>query len=301
MNIKKWVVLICGLWLNLPFAVSQDEFKWWEKKHNWDGVSDYTKYLTYSPLFFGPNALAIPQVSRAEIENKTRLESSIYFHRTKGDNTNNLFNSVYIPIGNRVALEGYVNSIEQYEMDTVLRDLRAARDVNPKGIIGGDIYLITHLLMVKELENRPAVGLRIGLRTASGLHLKNARYTDAPGYFFDFSLGKNVEFSQFLKVRLYGMFGFYAWQTNLANYQQNDAILFGLGSSWSLKKVFVNVHFSGYQGYLNNGDKPRNLSIELGKKTEKLAISLEVKKGFIDNIYNTLGIRFFYFLPPVNN
>ena len=90
---------------------------------------------------------------------------------------------------------------------------------------------------------------------ASGTNLGEARFTDGPGYFFDISTGKNIRFNHSI-LRLYGMAGFYAYQTFDIEHLQNDCFLYGAGTDLHLKKFILSQSIAGYSGYLDIGDKP---------------------------------------------
>lgn len=279
--------------LFLPiFTIAQNDYGWWNNKHNWDDVTSWQDYMVYSPRYFGPNALPILDATKGAMKLKGELETSLLAQLISGDNTYAFFERGGVPFGKRVFIEVYGVGLEYYNLDSTKRDERFARDEDAKGLIGGDIYFSTYLQLIEESDKLPGVGLRAAIRTASGLHLKNARYTDAPGYFFDVSVGKFIVKNENFNLRLFTMLGFYAWQTNDVNALQNDAIMFSLGADSRYGNWFWKTDFSGFKGYLNNGDFPLAFRNELGFENQQFSLGLISNFGFKDNLYNTFGIRF---------
>lgn len=278
-------------------AFSQADYSWWNKKHNWDGVSSWSKYLTYSPAYFGPNALPVPEIRNGLIQKRINLETMSDMHLSRGDNTFNFFLKLDVPLFNgRVAIEAFGVPFEVYEMDTITRDERAARDRDGKGTAVGDLYLSTKIQLLRDHKQWPDLMLGITLRTASGNSLGDARFTDAPGYYFDLSAGKSYAIGSTFFIRPYGMVGFYVWQTNDDLHFQNDAILYGLGASLYNKTVEFNFKYGGYKGYLNNGDAPMVFRANANYKWPKTHLKLSFQQGLQDFKYSTisLGAVFFF-------
>jgi nucleoside-specific outer membrane channel protein Tsx len=92
-------------------------------------------------------------------------------------------------------------------------------------------------------------------------------------------------------IRAYAMSGLYVFQTNLTDYMQNDAFLYGAGLDLDFGRLQMEHQLGGYAGYLGNGDKPMvyrmNLSWIQGSVTE---IKLRFQQGFIDFPYTTLRL-----------
>ena len=295
--IRVLVFAVVALLMILESKAQNADYGWWHRKHNAGYELPWYSYLNISPKFMGPNALPIPDLQRGELETETEFKFDTRYHSTQGDNTYDLFTAIKIPFGDRIMIETYFVAIEKYQMDTVLRDERFARQYDAKGIIGGDIYFATSILIAKE-KRHPSLVFRAGLKTASGLHMNNARYTDSPGYYFDLSSGKTLVDKENFKFRPHLTIGFYAWQTNLASYLQNDAIFAGLGFSSTFKKVFFNMELSSYSGYIGNGDLPINLKFLFERRKNKINYRLLGKIGFKDDPYNTIGVGVSYKMRP---
>ena len=143
--------------------------------------------------------------------------------------------------------------------------------------------------------------MMVGLtcRTASGTDRENSRFTDAPGYHFDLSIGDAYRIgSGFLRqIRWYAELGFLCWQTNLDNYPQNDALLYGCGIDFDFKKLFINQSIRGYSGYMQNGDQPIVYRADLGFKFGEAAFLLGYEVGFRDFPFRSVRAGFQIGLP----
>ena len=248
--------VLLALWLPLP-GYAQD-YGWWNDTHDWDGVSPWRSYLTLSPKFMGPNALPVPDVKNGLIEQSTRLQVAGEGHFGDGDDTQNLYLEGHVPLfSDRVGLHLRYVPLEHYKMTPATRDERAARDFDGEGYASGDVYIGTHIQLLRDHARLPDLLLTINLKTASGNKLSAARFTDTPGYYFDLSAGKTYPTGQTLQsVRPHLMVGFYVWQTFMDNYYQNDAVLYGLGADLNFSTLTLTPALGGYYGYLGIGDRP---------------------------------------------
>ena len=273
------------------FSFSQS-FIWWNEIHDWDGVTNCYRYLILSPKYLGPNALPVPEINNGSLLSNPSLFVAAENHYIKGDNTTNLYTSFRTPLfSDRVTLNLNFVPVEYYKMDTVTRDIRFARDYDAKGFSYGDLYVATYIQLVKDNDKYPDILLTINLKTASGGNLEAARFTDSPGYYFDISFGKDyVVNSKFIKsMRHYAMIGFYCWQTNSDINYQNDAFLYGLGTSILFKNIEINNQFGGYIGYQDNGDKPMVYRFELkGNKSSTVNFNFRFQQGLNDFLYTSV-------------
>lgn len=128
----------------------------------------------------------------------------------------------------------------------------------------GDINVSTKLRILDETETRPAISLRVGIKTANGDDT-NKRYTNTAGYAFTALAAKNVyeDLDSFMKkVRIIGNLGFAAWDDS-AN-TQNDVVLYGLAMQCELPDDFYTAFsLEGSVGWREN-DKPMSAGLELG-------------------------------------
>ena len=251
------VITLFMLFTGIISFAQDDDYTWWNNKHHWDGVTSWIYYLIYSPAYMGPNALPVPEIRQGYIEQRISLETRADLHFSTGDNTQNLFLKLRFPFWKgRLAVEMYGVPVEYFKMDTLTRDERRGRDRNPEGFAAGDIYIGTLIQLLRDRGSWPDLLLGMTFRTATGGNLSNARYTDAPGYFFDLSAGKSFKTGPKLFIRPFVMMGFYVWQTNLDNWRQNDAFLYGIGISLYNDNFECNAKYGGYKGYIGNGDAP---------------------------------------------
>jgi hypothetical protein len=163
------------------------------------------------------------------------------------------------------------------------RDRRAARQQNAKGFAGGDFWFNTSMLLLEEKTFGFAVLGRVGLKTASGTRLDNARFTDAPGYFFDVTFGKNLIKTENKQLRIAAVQGLYVWQLLGGGKKQNDAYLFGAEINYTNGFWHVNSSITGFIGYINNGDRPMVLRSQVGRKIND---NWKIEFRFQQGVYN---------------
>jgi len=257
--------------------------------------------------------LSVPLSEKGLVKDGYELEARFDYHWSKGDNTQNLFLRGYIPIvKNKIALEAYGVLVEHYKMDSSTVYERRARNMSGEGYAFGDVYFGTIIQIVRN-RRFPDMALRLAFRTASGNELSSARYTDAAGYFFDISVGKDIKFDQkFINnIRLYGMAGFYVWQMNMTNNMQDDAFLFGLGIDVSSKHLTLTNTIDGYLGYMGNRelfivkkdepvvfkDQPIIYRLKLTRTIKDIDLALQYQLGIHDFNYQTFSLSFQYNLP----
>lgn len=273
---------------------SQDEYEWWNIKHNWDGVSSWMKYIIYSPSYMGPNSLPVPEVNKAEFDKNYYFNLGSIYHRSEGDKTFNFTTQINLPVAkDRMGILINYMPVEFYRTDTMTRDIRRARDYEPDGYSLGDFYFTTFLQIIKDHPKLPDVLFSINLKTASGTNLRNARNTDAPGYYFDISFGKDFTLSgeNFKWIRPYAMLGFYCYQTNWYKYPQNDAFLYGSGLEYGFKKFKITTEIGGYIGYFDLDDKPMVFRTEIKSITNAITdYKLFFQTGLNDFPYTSFGI-----------
>jgi hypothetical protein len=251
---SKWLFISFLFYPTVLF--SQEDFSWWTTIHHWDGHTPWIQYMTMSSAFMGPNALPVPDVTSGNLDTTLQIELSGDYHFSRGDKTRNFYTRGYLPLyENRFAVSVDVVPYEWFKTDTVTRDVRAARGRNGKGGAGGDIYFSCLFQLLRNKEHWPDLAFRSAYRLASGTNLRNARFTDGPGYYFDLSAGKNFSFRS-KQIRLYAMGGFYAYQTFDLEHLQNDCLLYGCGMDVTFKKWKIIQSLAGYSGYLQIGDKP---------------------------------------------
>lgn len=281
-------------------ARAEEDWMWWNNLHGWEvGMPGWRNWIIMSPGYLGPNALPVPEVKKGFIPNQTELELTVSSHFHPGDPTQDISGRALVPFDDgKIALEIYGVLYEQFAFSEQIRNERIARDEDGKGNAIGDLY-ITTLIQLSRDRKFPNTLFRIALRTASGGNLEAARYSDAPGYFFDFSSSKDFGSTEKLFFRPFGMIGFYSWQTNDELNLQNDALLYGTGFDLGHKKWLFTSSWSGYFGYKNNGDRPMQLNFDLRRDFGKTALRFQYQHGIHDWLYRTVRFSLIWKLNPV--
>jgi hypothetical protein len=251
-------------------------------------------FLVYAPRYFGPNAFPLPELRRGWIDTRWELEIRGEYHHYTGDQTQDLYARLFIPIANGragVELSGVI--IEDYLMTPEVQAERHAVDFHPPIRCFGDLVFSSFYQLLKSDRWGDAL-FEAGLKTASGGRLCDARYTDAANYWFSLNAGRNLfrNGEKNAYVRLQGMLGFYCWMTNDMVHRQNDAVLYGLGVSGNYKKIALDVDYSGFYGYKNNGDRPTALRAKLNVELKKNILSFRVRHGMKDNLYDSYSFAY---------
>ncbi len=278
---------------------AQQDFSWWNEIHNWDGHSNWTKYMTMSTSFMGPNALPVPEVKQGDLEREMKVEILAGYHSGKGDKTRDFYTGLFVPLcEGKIALEAFVVPLEFFSTDTATRDLRAARTKSGEGRAGGDIYFSTQVQVLQNREYWPDVLLELAFRTASGTRLRDARHTDGSGYYMDLSFGKSFALAEEndVRLRLFAMLGFYSYQTHDPLHLQNDCWLEGVGAELGLGKFSLTQTVSGYRGYLDIGDQPLVYKGSLQVHRRKLDFKIWYQWGIHDFPYKSIRAGVVYHL-----
>lgn len=288
----------------------QDDATWWNETHHWDGITPWQDYMIYSPAYMGPNALSVPCSQKGIVKDRYEVQIGVDGHFSKGDQTQDVSLRMYYPlIMHRVAIELYGVPAEHYAMNEKTVIERRSRHRDGSGFSAGDLYFST-LVQVIRNKRFPDIVLRMACKTASGGMLSDARFTDAPGYFFDISAGKDFMFDQswLKKIRIHAMAGFYSWQMNLPNNQQNDALLYGAGVDIVTDDFKLETVLEGYSGYFGKrglyivdksewiefNDRPMLWRTQLVKETRNLDVVLGYRYGLNDFGYQTINFSLLF-------
>jgi hypothetical protein len=266
-------------------AVAQTE-AWWANNVHWDGVTSWKRYLIYSPGFFGPNALPVPELSNGSIDSSSWVGMSGAFHFSKGDNTQNLRINANARLAKNISLDFYYIPYEWYKMDHATK---TARHIYYQYYYNdhsdGDAYLNMNIQMLNKWRKYVHLALRIGYRYPTSSSYGAARYTDAPGYFFDLSAAKPFGVNSPLKFAM--MIGFYAWQTNSDIENQDDALQVGAGLEYNKNKWRLQLNACAYYGY-ENRDDPVVARFYIEKKMQRFSALLHFQQGLQDFDYSTI-------------
>lgn len=291
----KHLFLIIFLVLFSLLSVGQTDWSWWNNTHGWEaGMPGWRDWIIISPGYLGPNALPVPEVKRGFLTTKGEFELTASGHFHSDDRTQDLAGRAYLPFANgKIAVEVYGVMLEHYSFTDEIRDERFSRDKDGEGYAIGDFYFSTLIQIFKD-RKFPNTLFRFTAKTASGSNLDGARYADSPGYFMDLSFSKDYGHAQAMVFRPYVMLGFYGWQTNDEENLQNDAFLYGIGSDFEKNNWRFTSSWSGYYGYIDNGDRPMQLNFELRKDYNKTAFRIQYQHGLHDWLYRTVRFSFLW-------
>lgn len=284
--------------MTFAYSVAQRDYSW---QDNYPASSDWDDYIQMYPSKMGPFALPIPSVFDAKIGEDAIVEGGYTFYNyTEGDAKTHAstFRLYYPLMPRRVAIELYVMPHESYSYsDAVADDFHS---FNTEGSGGGDIIINTFIQLLQERKLRPDIALRYSLRTASGSNVEDARFTDSPGYHMDLSFGKNLIDDEVQTLRFYGHAGFYCWQEPDRRNRQDDAIMYGVGTSYDREHWGVKCDFSGYSGYRDDlGDKPMVVRMQLDVPlAEKWKVRCLYEYGLSDFPYVGYHVNLVYVFKP---
>jgi hypothetical protein len=287
--------------LCFSFIYAQD-FQWWANAVKWDGVTSWRKYLIYSPYYMGPNALPVPRIPNGKIDSVHSIGISGNVHFMKGDITiNPSIYASYVLVKDVISFD--IMNIP-YEYFDQSHDLKTERHVyyyyyNSHSAYG-DIILNTKIQLLKKLQPKINLMLRMGYRFATSTNYAAARYTDAPGYNFDINTG--IPFGKNKRWLLKAMAGLYTWQVNEERYEQNDAFLFGAGTEYHHKKFSFDFSAAGYLGYLKGRrDKPIVLRIGFEHRLKNAAVTIRAQQGIHDFKYSSFETGYRYIIKVKSN
>lgn len=308
MQKKIYLMLLAALALPLS-SMSQEKSYSWNDLVDWNGISFWYEYLIMSPGYFGPNALPVPELSSGLIDTASSLDLRTDYYFAKGDQTVDLWGRYqHSFLKGKVSVFADITALEYYSItDTMIRNERKLRSEFPKGFVIGDLSFGTRVQILKNKKHWPDIVLESVFRTASGAHSGNGRYTDAPGYYFCINGGKDFFKSQHgMQFRYLFNAGFYAWQTNLRQYYQNDALLLAIGLEARKNNWYLRGSLNSYTGYIGrkehlimqyttkfyyyDGDIPLVARLEYGTTIHQYKIYARYQMGLHDFPYQALSL-----------
>jgi hypothetical protein len=286
-----WLVIL--IFTSGSQANAQVDYQWWNELHGWQpGMPSWKRWIIISPGYLGPNALPVPEPKKGFNPGQSEISFSASRHFHPGDPTQDISGRLYLPYADgRIAFEAYGVIVENYAFSEDIRNERFARLKDGKGVTQGDFYFGTLIQIVKD-RTFPNTLFRIVGRTASGGGYNAARYSDNPGYFFDFSFSKDLQVNHTTLFRPFASFGFYSWQTNSDATLQNDAPFYTAGLDFITRGWLITGNFSGYSGYQLVRDRPQVTRLQLRHDWEKSAVGVEFLMGLRHWEYQT--VRFTY-------
>ena len=259
-------------------------------------VPDLSEKSAIAPLWFGPNAFPVPEITDGRVKEHLTVElAGDYYkgHLVSGqDDTYDLFLRAWIPLFSpRVNLSLWMPMVETWRYDASVRQARrilSDPDDDP-GWGSGDVYVSLDIQVLTETERRPALMVRSVLKTASANCFGYARDYDSPGYFIDATAGKG-----FGPFRLSATTGFLCWQTGTG--RQNDAVQYGLGAFCDGRVVNIAAQWGGYIGWERYGDAPMSVRVRLGFDAGRLEPFIQAQQGLRDYPFTQIrlgcGYRF---------
>jgi hypothetical protein len=258
-----------------------------------DPVVESVQKLVYSPLYFGPTAFPLPELRSGKVARKFEFEARGEFHSFSGDRTKDVFLRALLPIvPGRAVIEVSFVPWEHYRTTREEADRRHAIDVRNSGpAYSGDVVVSSTYRLLESDDWFDAL-LYLGLKSASGARLCDARFTDAATYWVGADVGRELAWNAagtcWLRISAAG--GFYCWMTNSLVQRQNDAFQYGAGLSSRLGNFYFGTDVSGFSGYLNNGDHPVILRNQLQYDLHDNVISLRYNIGLRDFLYRTFSV-----------
>lgn len=262
--------------------------------NHWDGITHWTKYLTVSPGKFGPNALPVPRLENGLIDSVLTLQGSFLYHHNKGDKSPAVYGAIFIPAGKKVTFEISGVLAEYFNLSPELRFERRTFQLYGKGFTVGDIYLKNHIQLLKDHSKLPDLSFHVSFKTSTGGALQKARYTDAHGYQLYLSSGKSKTLADLNgNLRLYGLLGFFSWQTYDNLHRQDDAVMYGAGVGVTVNNLTLKHELTGYYGYRNLGDRPLVYRLEFLHASKK-TFSIAYQYGINDFDYHSFAINYFF-------
>lgn len=275
--------------------------------------SDYGKKTLIAPLYFGPNAFPVPDMTDGSTSKELSIEFAAdgYFGFEK-DKTADIFARLRLPLfTDRVNLCVWLPIVEFYQSTdqrlTTCRVTPENTEAAMRGTEGGDVYVSTDIMFLREKLRCPAMTVRAAVKTASGGGFHYARTYDAPGYFFDMSIGKSFFFnnkdteewnSGDTQLRIAASAGFLCWQTD--NGRQNDAVMYGLMARLNMKYISVEEIFSGYIGWEAAGDRPMILKTKLSSRIKGFEPYVVYQYGLHDYPFHQLRIGLAYYFDIIS-
>lgn len=278
-QLYKFLVLLVFIAVYIPQAKSQDG---WEKHEN----------MQYSPRYFGANAFPLPELMGGKLSSRWEVELRGEYHKMPGDKTKDVYARAYVPIAGgkaAVTVSGVIR--EWYKTSEAVRDERSAADVTPYNPSWGDI-IVNCYYQVWQNEKWMDIIASANIKTASGTRLSDARFTDAANYWFDVNLGRDLWKNDKASIRMEGLMGFYCWMTNRMDKRQNDAFSYGIGLRGNYRNFSLRGDYSGFVGYIGNGDRPMVLRMKLEYELKKNILSMGYKHGFQDYLYDSYSIAY---------
>jgi hypothetical protein len=188
--------------------------------------------------------------------------------------------------------------LERFEVtEEVYRKRNMANGQLSAKRVMGDAFVQTRNRILGERKYAPGIILSSTLKTASSETMKDRRYFDTPGYYFDVVAGKSLHFKGkgLTAIRLVVNFGFLCWETTGS--QQNDAPLYGAKLILVARRLSFENTLAGYRGWMKNGDAPLVYTSRLWVCRSPVRGFAEYQYGINDFPYHHLRLGLAFRLP----
>lgn len=238
--------------------VSPEAFAAWASRNDYQPGRDWRSYLLIAPGNMGPNALPVAPTIRGRVDTAISVGLAANGHSAPGDRAADLTLAAAYPFGRRASLRLRYTVREWYEYDEAAALERNA--LRPAGAYSaaGDFWVEGVFQVLRQRDRRPDVALSARIKTASGGDVEGLRFTDSPGYWFDASVGRDLEVgaARGWTLRPYASAGFFVWQRFGADSPQNDAFTYAGGAHITDGAWTASLEAAGYAGYTSALDQP---------------------------------------------
>ena len=115
-----------------------------------DSWRDKMEGLIYAPRYFGPNAFPTPEMFGGNLPARWAVEVRGDFHHMTGDDTKDIYASLYVPIAKgkaSVKIQGVIR--EFYKTSEAVRDERSAVEVKSPIPCYGDVIVNCHYQVLR--------------------------------------------------------------------------------------------------------------------------------------------------------
>jgi len=269
--------------------VSAQAFSDWAIRNGFEAGFDWRSYLDIAPGNMGPNALPVMASIQGQADSIASFSIGSNFHSAIGDRANDLAGELRYPFGERASIRIRYVLVEWFKMSEELALRRNVLRSDLQGKAYGDITVDGLFQAIKNHPTLPDFTISVRVKTASGTGLEVLRNTDAPGYAFEGSFGKDLVLPKGnVLLRPYASGGFFVWQRYDRETPQNDAYTYSVGCAQRFRKVHSFIEWAGYSGWMRSLDQP--MVVRGGLATNgRVALNLSFSKGIRDFEYLTLG------------
>ena len=275
---------------------SAQSYDWWINTVHWDGVTPWERYIIFTAGFLGPNALPVPRITNGSIDSVNSFGLSTDFYFSDDDHTQDIsLYANYCLVKNKISFDAYWVPVEHFTMSHKIKTERHVFPIHYYDHYSeGDVHLNTNIQLFNNKSKNIQSALRIGYRFPTS-QIGAARFTDAPGYYFDISFAKG--FHSHPAVKWIVMAGGYFWQAEIKREPQDDAFLFGTGLEWNKKNLRIQTSVAGYLGYFYRlRDKPILFRTSFDKSVKRKILFFQFQQGLHNFNYSSieLGMKYCY-------